>query len=68
MKKSTMFMNSKNSKNSDAYRLRLNLTDKTDVPRCYICLAFSNLSIYYTCKNIKTSQKTINSKYQDYMG
>ena len=47
-------MNLKNSNTSDAHRLRLNLADKIDVRRRYICLALSNLIIYYRCKNIKT--------------
>lgn len=55
-------MNLKNSNTSDAHRLRLNLADKIDVRRRYICLALSNLIIYYRCKNIKTLQK--NNKFK----
>ena len=46
----TIFMNSENSKTSDHHRLLINLrSDK------YVAL--SNLSTFYTCKNIKTSYK-----------
>ena len=46
-------MNSKNSKMSDLHRLLLNLTDKRDLRRKDKYTASSNLSIYYTWKNIK---------------
>ena len=51
----TIFMSSENSKTSDPHRLLLNLTDKTDVRRKDKYVALSNLSIYYTWKNIKKS-------------
>ena len=51
----TIFMNSKNSKTSDPHRLLLNLTDKIDLRRKDKYIALSNLSIYYTWKNIKNS-------------
>ena len=50
---STIFMNSKNS--SDLYRLVLNLTDKIGLPRGEKHVALSDLSIYYTGKNIQKS-------------
>ena len=53
----TMFMSSKNSKTSDLYRLLLNLTDKIVLKRKDKYIALSNLSIYYTWKNIKKSYK-----------
>ena len=46
-------MNSKNSKTSDPHRLLLNLTDKINLKRSDKYVALSNLSIYYTIKNIK---------------
>ena len=49
----TKFMNYKNSKASDLHRLLLNLTDKIDVRRKDKYIPLSNLSIYYTWKNIK---------------
>ena len=50
-------MNSKNSKTSDPHRLLLNLTDQSDLRRKDKYIALSNLSIYYTWKNIKKSYK-----------
>ena len=60
----TIFINSKNSKTSDPHKLLLNLTDKTDLRRKDKYIALSNLSIYYTWKDIKSHIRTINSKYQ----
>ena len=51
----TIFMNSENSKTFDTHRLLLNLTEKIDLRRKYRSIALSNLSIYYTWKNIKNS-------------
>ena len=48
-------MNSENSKTSDAQILVLKLTDKLDLRRTEKIIALSNLSIYYTWKNIKSS-------------
>ena len=48
-----IFMNSKNSRTSDPHRLLLNLSDKMNVKRSEKYVALSNLSIYYTRKNIK---------------
>ena len=56
----TIFMNSRNSKSSDPHRLLLNLSDKINLERKDKYAALSNLSIYYTWKNIKKSYKTIN--------
>ena len=58
----TIFMNSENDKISDSHRLLLNLTDKIDLRRKDKCIALSNLSIYYTWKNIKKSYK--NNKFK----
>ena len=55
-------MNSENSKTSDPHRLLLNLADKTDLRRKDKYIALSNLSIYYTWKNIKNSYK--NNKFK----
>ena len=57
----TIFMSSENSKTSDPHRLLLNLTDK-DLRRKDKYIALSNLSIYYTWKNIKTSYQ--NNKFK----
>ena len=50
----TIFMNSENSRTSEYHILLLKLTDKLDL-RNQKSIALSNLSIYYTRKNIKTS-------------
>ena len=49
----TIFMNSKNSKTSDPHRLLLDLTGKINFKRSDKYVAVSNISIYYTWKNIK---------------
>ena len=51
----TIFMNSKNSKTYIPYILKLNLTDKLDLRLHKKVVALSNLSIYYTWNNIKSS-------------
>ena len=51
-------MNSENNKTSDAHRLRLSLTDKMDFRRVDIPVELSDLSIYYTWKNIKKLDKS----------
>ena len=53
----TIFMNSENSKTSDPHGLLINLTDKIDWRRKDKFIALSNISIYYTRKNIKKSCK-----------
>ena len=58
----TTFMNSKNSKTSDPHRLLLNLADKINLTRSDKYVALSNLSIYYTEKNMKKLFK--NNKFR----
>ena len=48
-------MNSKNSQTSELHVLILKFTDKLDLRRAENRIALSNLSIYYTWKNIKSS-------------
>ena len=55
-------MNSENSKTSDPHRLLLYLTDKINLKRSYKYITWSNLSIYYTWKNVKKSYK--NNKFE----
>ena len=50
-------MNSENSKTSDPHRLLLNLSDIINLKRSEKYVAVSNLSIYYTWKNMKKSYK-----------
>ena len=58
----TIFMNSENSKTSEPHVLILKLTDKLDLRRGEKIIALSNLSIYYTWKNIKNSYN--NNKFK----
>ena len=58
----TIFMNSENSRTSEPYVLILNLTNKLDLRRGENSIALSNLSIYYTWKNIKSSYNNSKSK------
>ena len=58
----TIVTNSNNGKMSDPNRLLLNLTDKIDLRRKDTYIALSNISIYYTWKNIKKSYK--NNKFK----
>ena len=51
----TIFMNSENSKTSEYHVLVLKLTDKLDLRTGQKTVALSNLSIYYTWKNVKSS-------------
>ena len=51
----TLFMNSENSKTFELHILILKLTDKLDLRKSEKIFALSNLSIYYTWKNIKIS-------------
>ena len=56
------FMNSENSRTSEYHVLVLKLTDKLDLRRGQKSVALSNLSIYYTWKNIKISYN--NNKFK----
>ena len=58
----TIFMNSENSKTSEYHVLVIKLTDKLDLKRGQKTFALSNLSIYYTWKNIKSSYN--NNKFK----
>ena len=58
----TIFMNSENSKNSEPHVLILKLTNKLDLRIGEKVIALSNLSIYYTWKNIKSSYN--NNKFK----
>ena len=58
----TIFMNSENSKMSKLHVLILKLTDKLDLRIGEKIIALSNLNIYYTCKNIKSSYN--NNKFK----
>ena len=55
-------MNSENSKTSEPHVLVLKLTNKLDLRIGEKIIALSNLSIYYTWKNIKSSYN--NNKFK----
>ena len=55
-------MNSENSKNSEPHILILKLTDKLDLRRGEKITALSNLSIYYTWKNMQSAYN--NNKFK----
>ena len=58
----TIFMNSENSKTPKPHVLILKLTYKLDLRIGQMIIALSNLSIYYTWKNIKSSYS--NNKFE----
>ena len=58
----TILMNSENSKTSEPYVLILQVTDKLDLSIGDKSIALSNLSIHYTCKNIRSSYN--NNKFK----
>ena len=58
----TIFINSKNGIISEWHVLVLKLADKLDLRRGQKSVALSDLSIYYTWKNIKSSYK--NNKFK----
>ena len=58
----TIFMNSENSKTSKPHILVLKLTNKLDLRMGKKVIGLSNLSIYYTWKNIKSSYN--NNKFK----
>ena len=55
-------MNPENSRTSEPHILKLKLTDKLDLRIGEKFIALSNLSIYYTWKNIKSSYN--NNKFK----
>ena len=57
-----IFINSENSRTSEYHVLVLKLSDKLDLRRGQKSVALSNISIYYTWKNIKSSYK--NNKFK----
>ena len=58
----TIFMKSENSKTSELHVFILKLTDKLDLRRGEKIIVLSNLRIYYTWKNIKSSYN--NNKFK----
>ena len=48
----TIFLNSENSKTAEPYSLLPNVSDKVNLKGSNKCVVLSNLSMYYTWKNI----------------
>ena len=59
---STIFISSENNMTSKAHRLRLTLTNNMDLRGSDNCVALSDLTIYYTWKNIKRAYR--NNKFK----
>ena len=57
-----IFMNSESSRTSEYHILVLKLTDKLDLRRGQKSVSLSNLSIYHTWKNVKSSYN--NNKFK----
>ena len=55
-------MTAKNSKTEDYHRFSLNLRNKINLKMPHRHIALSNLSIYYTCRNI--TKKLNNGKFK----
>ena len=58
----TFFMNTKNSKTSEPNRFKYDLIDKLDLKNLNKNMALTNLSIYYTWKNVKSTYN--NNKFK----
>ena len=50
-------MNTKNSKTSEPHMFKYNFIDKLNLKNPNKNIALANLSIYYTCKNVKSIYK-----------
>ena len=55
-------MNTENSKTNEPHRFKLDLTDKLNLKNPNKNMALANLSIYFTCKNIKSEYN--NNKFK----
>ena len=55
-------MNNENSKTSESYRFKIDLTDKPNLKHPKKKMALANFSIYYTRKNIKSEYN--NNKFK----
>ena len=55
-------MNTENSKTNESHRFKLDLADKLNLKNPKKNMALANLSMYYTCKNIKSEYN--NNKFQ----
>ena len=57
-------MNTENSKTNEHHRFRLSLADQVNLKNPYKNIVLGNLSIYCTCKNIKSGYS--NNKFTIY--
>ena len=57
-----IFMNTENSKMSERHKFVYNLSQKLDLKSSNKDIAYQNLSIYYTWKNIRQQSKKNPSK------
>ena len=62
LKMKIIFMNTENSKTTKPNRFKLDLADKLNLKNPNKNMALANLSIYYTCKNIKSEYS--NNKFK----
>ena len=53
----TFFMSTKNSKTNESHRFKHDLIDKLDLKNPNKNMALGSLSIYYTWKNVKSTDK-----------
>ena len=58
IKMETFFRNSKNSKTNESHRFKYDLIDKLDLRNPNKNIALGSLSIYYTWKNVKSTNNT----------
>ena len=58
----TIFINTENSKTNEPHRFKLDLTDKLNLTNLNKNMPLTNLSIYYTWKNIKSEYS--NNKFK----
>ena len=58
----TIFMNTENSKTSEPHKFVYHFTDKLNLKNPNKNVALANLSMYYTCKNVKSSYN--NNKFK----
>ena len=58
----TIFMNMENRKTYEPHKFALNLSQRLDLISSNKEVALQNLSIYYTCRNIRKQYKNIKLK------
>ena len=59
----TFFTNTKNSKTNELHRFKYDLINKLDLKNPNKNMALGSLSIYYTCKNVKSTYNN-NNKFK----